>query len=433
MTAAPSSRRRAVVVMLDGLRRDFVDAARMPNLAGLRQRATWFDAHRGVFPSVTRVSAASVATGCRPARHGLAGNAVALVEDGRLAVHDVGPPEFVATKRRLTGRVLDRPTMAERLARHGGAVAISNVSPGAAYMLDPDGHGHVYHRAGSYGPGRTPLLGVDGLEISGDAAGDAEATRRFVDEVLTLRRPPLAILWLCEPDKTQHGAGLGGDAHARALAGADAEAGRVIAAVEALRAAGEDMLLVVGSDHGHETVAEVIDIDAELITAGLKTGAGSTDVVVAPNGTAALVYVDPAAADRTEAIGRFLSGRPWAGQVAGADGFAALGVPTGGHLAFAVSLAASTEPNAEGVPGLSRAVKPLEGKPDRLGAGQHGGLGRHEQSPVLIVDGAGFGPATVTAATSLVDIAPTILTHLGLSPDGMDGRPLQAIRTTGIS
>ncbi|MDR3495132.1 MAG: alkaline phosphatase family protein, partial [Ancalomicrobiaceae bacterium] len=379
-------RRRAVLVVLDGLRRDFVDAERMPNVTALRSRATWFDAHRGVFPSVTRVSSASIVTGCRPARHGLAGNAVALIEDGRLAVHDVGPPEFVATKRRLTGRVLDRPTLAERLVGHGGAMAISNVSPGAAYMLDPDGYGHVFHRAGSYGPGRVPLIGAEALAITGDGDGDDRATKRFIDDILVARRPSLAILWLCDPDKTQHEATLGDATHRAALAAADARAGRVIGAVAALRADGDDVLLIVGSDHGHETVEAVIDIEAELIAAGLKAGPGSSDVLVAPNGTAALVYIDPAAAERTEAIGGFLARQSWAGQVGGIADFDDLGVPAGGHLAFAVSLASSTEPNAEGIPGRSHAAKPLVGKSDRLGAGQHGGLGRHEQSPFLIAD-----------------------------------------------
>ena len=127
------------------------------------------------------------------------------------------------------------------------------------------------------------------------------------------------------------------------------------------------------------------------------------------------------------------SRRSAASSPAAAD-FAELGVPSGGGLAFAVSLSASTDANADGVPGLAHAVKPLAGKPDRLGAGQHGGLGRYEQSPVLIVEGAGFAPGAIVAdPTSIVDIAPTILTHLGLSPDGMDGRPLQTVRTTRIS
>ena len=42
-------------------------------------------------------------------------------------VHDVGKPEFVETMRRVTGKTLEVPTLAERLKDHGGAVILSNV------------------------------------------------------------------------------------------------------------------------------------------------------------------------------------------------------------------------------------------------------------------------------------------------------------------
>jgi len=41
----------------------------------------------------------------------------------------------------------------------------------------------------------------------------------------------------------------------------------------------DDILLLIGSDHGHQTVTGVIDIDEELVTAGLKESLESTDVV----------------------------------------------------------------------------------------------------------------------------------------------------------
>ena len=83
--------------------------------------------------------------------------------------------------------------------------------------------------------------------------------------------------------------------------------------------------------------------------------------------------------------------------------------------------------NEFGVPGLSLAAKSEGGKAERLGRGQHGGLGRYEQSPFLILDGARFVPGRIIAAlTSAIDIAPTILTHLGHAADALDGRPLQS-------
>jgi hypothetical protein len=422
-----TDKRRAVVLMLDGLRRDFVTPELMPRLSAFRAEASWGASHRSVFPSVTRVVSSSVATGCRPARHGLAGNTIALAENGALCLFDAGKPEFIADKQRLTGMALAMPTLAERLAPHGGVVVFNNVSPGAAYLHDPLGHGHVYHRAGSFGPGRVEIADERALAIAGDLDGDAALVARFTTEAIEEGRPALALAWLGHPDTTQHDCPLGSPQHHAALRRADAHAGAVIDAVDAARGRGEDILLLVGSDHGHQTVSGVVDIVGELVAAGLKEGPDSTDVVVAPNGTAALVYLDPAQADRAARLGTFLADRPWVGRLIAPVDFDAFGVPAGGHLAFAVAMAADDEAvNEYGVPGLSLAAKPPGGKPDRLGCGQHGGLGRYEQSPVLMLDGAGFeAGAEFADATSAIDLAPTILAFLGHAADGLDGRPLQ--------
>lgn len=419
--------RRVVAVILDGLRRDFVTPELMPNLAGLRARATWFDGHRSVFPSCTRVVSSSFATGCLPVRHGLAGNTICLLDQGRLTLHDVGKPEFIDNKRRLTGNVLARPTLAERLAGRGGVIVFNNVSPGAAYMHDPDGHGFVYHRAGSFGPGRAPIRGEGALDVTPDAAGDLKATERFASEVVLERRPDFALLWTAEPDTSQHALALGSEAHHQVLAKADRHVGLVLRSVEQARGSGEDVLFLVGSDHGHETVTEVVDIAGELIGAGLKADAASDDVMVAPNGTAALIYVDSALGDRIPQIDRFLRAQVWAGQVFAADDLeSGAGLPLGGGLAFAVAMAADEGLNPHGVPGRSFAAKPVAGKGDRIGFGQHGGLGRYEQSPVLIIEGDGFdGGRSVATRSSAVDIAPTVLRFLGLPFEQLDGRPLQ--------
>jgi hypothetical protein len=303
--------RRVVVAVLDGLRRDLITETHMPALARFAQRSQTFAAHRSMFPSATRVVSASFATGCTPARHELAGNTLALLEEGRLVYHDAGHPDFLQHKRRATGRSLAAPTLAERVAPHGGMILFSNVSPGAAYAHDPDGHGFIYHRAGSFGPGRKPLDGAQALKVGQDAAGETAMTRRFIDEALFERKPPLAILWMGEPDATQHVVPLGSPQHLAVLAQADANAARVIEAVDRLRDKGEEVLLILCSDHGHQTVSRVVDVEAELVAAGLKASLESRDVVTPTSGTSTLVYVHPEHAARTEAIGAFLAERDW--------------------------------------------------------------------------------------------------------------------------
>jgi len=105
---------------------------------------------------------------------------------------------------------------------------------------------------------------------------------------------------------------------------------------------------------------------------------------------------------------------------------AAIGQSGARGLALFISMASDDAENAFGVRGRSYAAKPLFGKPDRLGCGQHGGLGAYEQSPVLMIEGSGFASGEMRdSPSSLIDIAPTILSFLQLPADGMDGRPLQ--------
>ena len=416
---------QVVIVICDSLRADLITVTDAPFLTELGQRSARFANHASVFPSTTRTSAASIATGCLPARHGLLGNTMALDEGEGLVCLSVGKPDFRDRLHAATGRTLHMPTLAERVSRAGeNAIAISNVSPGAAYFLDPDGYGWVYNPAGSFGPGRRPLPVEEGLGISKGAAGDAAATERFCEEVLRRRTPAIALLWLSEPDYTGHHTPLGSPAHRAAIASADANVQRVAETVSKLDPTGERILFIVGSDHGMETVDETIDLDRLLIAAGLKRGPASSDVVVAPNGSAALLYfTDPAGALVGE-VARFLETQDWVGRTFVGPGLGSAGLPTGSAMQIALTLKPDERANLHGVPGHSHIVRDWLEPKDCTGFGQHGGLGRNEQSPFLFISGGGFAPGTHHGRSSLIDIAPTALRHLGLPATEMDGTGL---------
>jgi len=417
--------KRAVIVICDSLRRDLISAADAPFLTELGQRSARFVNHSGVFPSTTRTSAASIATGCLPARHGLLGNTMALDEGDGLVCLSVGAPDFRDRLHRATGRTLHKQTMAERLARSGEtAIAFSNVSPGAAYFLDPDGHGWVYNAAGSFGPGRRPLPDAEGLAVAKGDAGDTAVTERFCAEVLRERAPALALLWLSEPDYTGHHTPLGSPAHRAAIASADRNVRRVAETVARLDPRGEDILFVVGSDHGMESVDQTIDLDALLVAAGLKQAPGSSEVVVAPNGTAAMVYFAKPESPLVGEVARFLKTEPWVGQVFTGGALSDIGLPTGSAARVAITLKADGRANPHGVSGHSHIVRDFAGAKDITGFGQHGGLGANEQRPFLFLHGGGFASGSYRQRSSLIDIAPTVLHHLGLAADGLDGRPL---------
>jgi len=418
--------KRAVIVICDSLRADLITPSDTPFLVELSERAVRFAAHRSVFPSTTRASAASIATGCLPARHGLLGNTMALDEGEGLVCRSAGHPDFPDRMRRATGRTLHVPTLAERLRRHGEiSVSCANVSPGPAYFQDPDGHGYVYHAAGSYGPGRLPVDDPASAALKKGFAGDRAMTERFCAEILEERAPALAIMWLSEPDYTGHHSPLGSPEHRSAIAGADQCARQVFETVRRLDPSGNDILFVTGSDHGMETITRAVDLDALLVGAGLKRAADSRDVVVAPNGTAATLYFADPDGDLVKRVAGFLAGEDWVGEVFVGDRLAAVGLPTNSAMRVAVTLAGEDKANPHGVRGYCPIVQDPADSESKIGFGQHGGLGPNEQRPFLMVEGGGFAAGLRREPTSLIDIAPTVLRHLHLDHDDMDGRALR--------
>jgi len=82
--------RAAMVVVLDGMRRDYFDryAAQMPTLSALRQRSAWFSqAQVNAAPSNTAVGHSTIATGADPRVHGITGTNI--YDRRRHARHDL--------------------------------------------------------------------------------------------------------------------------------------------------------------------------------------------------------------------------------------------------------------------------------------------------------------------------------------------------------
>ncbi|MEO1093182.1 MAG: alkaline phosphatase family protein, partial [Pseudomonadota bacterium] len=279
---------RVVIVICDGHRDDFVRPDLCPTIARASRSGRRFRNHKGIYPSATRASVASFATGCWPGAHGLAGNTLALDEGDGLALYDAGHPSIFDALRRVHGRPLRRPTTSARVVDAAGkgvaSLIVSNGSPGAARFHDPLHHGKLLNRAGSFAPGGATI--ETPVAISGRGAdADRAAAILFCDALLSDPRIIYAVLWLCEPDTTMHETELGSADHHAAIAAADACVGLVVDTVAELQERGDDVLLLVGSDHGQETVAEAIPVEQLLIDAGLKESRGSPELVVAPQGS----------------------------------------------------------------------------------------------------------------------------------------------------
>jgi arylsulfatase A-like enzyme len=428
---------RIIMVALDGMRPDMVDATTTPNLHALATEGTRFANARSVFPSETRVATPSFITGCRPGAHGMVANTVfdASVAPDRLLRTKL--VEDVLAMAAGAESPLQRPSLAERLAPFGLRFAlVSAGTAGAARLLHPAAERldsfrwNVEDTEGATAAavrdalGPTPEAGVPNTPRV-DFAG-----RVLLEHVLPSLRPDVALLWLSEPDVSFHWGGLRAPHTLAALAAADAVLGRIRAWRDAQPDA-DDIAIIVLSDHGHVTGRGKRSLREELCRAGFRAGTGMApdiDVVVAPAAAPGLWLRDAALAPQ---IADFLASQPWAGPLLARDPsilregraapLALLGSAHARSADLVATFAGDEGADEWGMPGFA----PFDAPDVPEGGGMHGGLHRAELATVLVMQGGPFRRGAVAQeAADLTDIVPTVLHILGLPGEGMEGRPL---------
>jgi arylsulfatase A-like enzyme len=448
--------RLILVFVVDGLRPDAITAVDTPTLSRLRAEGVDFTDGHAVFPTVTRVNAASLVTGMQPARHGLLGNRVYVpgVNPGRALGTD-DHRNLLALEAAAGGRLLLVPTLAERLHAHGlRFVGVSSGSTGSAWLLDPRaaaGVGALVN--GDFEPGRTVAYPADVnaaiLARFGAAPRKGGATDRYDasvawtqqvlrEYVLPELAPTVVVDWLTEPDHSQHGLGVGAPSAREAIGADDREIARVLETVDALGLGGSTDVFVV-SDHGFTANTGGVDVAGELIAAGLKASRDSDDVVLASSSQAVALHVEGRAAERIARLARFVQSRDWGGALftAGRGADDPRGVVDGTfslRLVHAdsgergadllLTFPWTSESNAFGVPGTDLADVSGGGAPL---AGDHGSMSPWNVRNTFLAWGPDFKKgATVPAPAGNVDVTPTILALLGLAvSDGLDGRVLR--------
>src|SRR5262245_33268681 len=455
----PAGNRVVIVFVVDGLRPDAVTAEDTPTLFRLRAEGVDFAASHAVFPTVTRVNAAALATGTQPGTNGIVGNRmhVAAVNPGR--AFDTGDyRNLLQLGHTAGGRPVLAPTLAERLHAHGRRlVAVSSGSTGSAFLLNPHstaGIGALVN--GYFVPGQTVAYPAKESEAILDRFGPAPpkgradryddavawALRVLREHVLPELQPDVVLNWLTEPDHSQHRLGVGSPSAREALRRADAEIARVLATLDQLGLTAAADVLVV-SDHGFTTNTAGIDVAGELIDAGLKASPDSRDVVLASSGQAVGLHVEGHDGDLIARLARFVQTRDWGGVVF-SPGLAS-GQPHGSvagtfslELVHAVNgergpdllvtFPWTSRPNAFGIPGTDLAD--VSGGA-HLYASDHGSMSPWNVRNTLLAWGVDFKRGvTVRAPASNVDVAPTILALLDLGEASeFDGRALhEALR-----
>lgn len=444
-----------ILVVFDGLQPAQVTPELMPNLSRLASEGVTCSNHHAVFPTVTRANVASIVTGHLPGAHGLTANTLLIPEfDPHRAFGALEPTLSEVAARHP---VLLQPTLGDILHEQSlEYIAVGAGTSGNAYLQNPNaetGGGATIH------PDFTLPRSLN-AEIIGrfgqwpDRRGpSAPKMARVVDVVtryvLEERQPAVAMMWLSEPDVSQHSHGVGSPEALDAIREADRQFGRLLDWLEQEgRAAETDV--IVASDHGYSTISEVIDVEAELRRAGFpRFHRGEPGgVAVAPNGGAVLFYVTDnilgtsesrfhrGSSSQSARLAEWLMGQPWcgpllasgaAGDIEGSLPASLVGLDGLRAPALTMSFAWNSEVNTSGYAGhaYSTSLGP--------GQGQHGSMSPHETRNVMFARGPSFRQSAVVATpTGNADIAPTILRLLGLpGGEAMAGRVLTETLKSG--
>ena len=428
----PSSGNRHLLLVLDGLRPDYVTQDVMPNLHALGQRGVTFTNHHAVYPTVTRVNASSISTGAYPERHGILGNSVFFPRVDANRFLDTGQrTNLERIQRDQDGVLLTAATLGETLRANGKKMlAVGSGTTGAVFLLNHTvSGGAILHTEYALpAPLHDRMVAEFGPAPAEGRPNDAR-NRRAVDAFLRIGLPvvdpAVTVMWLSDPDTTAHALGMGHPTTVEALRRLDRE---VLNIQNGLRAAGlfDVYNIWVTSDHGFatHTGAPAVRALLEPFAAPLSDGSprvvhGETAIYVR-DGDRQTVRQIVRALQSTTGVGAIFTQPGRRGSLLGSfEGTLSFDAARGGHSRTGDILYSpdwSDAANEHGVAGTSASN----------GVAGHGSSSPFEIHNTLLAAGPDIAQqATVTIASGNVDFAPTFLQMLGLPvPSSMQGRPL---------
>jgi arylsulfatase A-like enzyme len=327
-TRTSGQARLILVFVLDGLRPEAITPDDTPNLFRLRQEGVNYLNGHAVFPTVTRVNAAAIATGAYPATNGIVSNFMYVPEVNWARAFSTGDFRSLLTLDEVSsGRLVSVETLGEVLQKYDMRLAVvSSGSPGTSLLLNPRAVRGVgvlvngYFEPGvltAFPPavnaailtrfGAAPAKGgaLDPLHTAVDWAEGV--LREFV---LPELHPDVVFNWLTEPDHMQHAFGAGSLESRQMLQNDDRHIGLLLEQLHSLGFTDRTDIFVV-SDHGFSCNTFGVNVRQDLLNAGLKAASDSDDVVVASCDQAILLHVKDRHLGRITQIVEFLQAQEW--------------------------------------------------------------------------------------------------------------------------
>jgi len=446
-----AAERKVVLVVWDGMRPDFITPEITPNLSRLVAEGVFFAHHHPVYLSSTEVNGTALATGSWPAHSGIIAN-----NDFRPAIDpqnmiETQVPAVVRKGDEVSGgHYLGRPTVAELLHAKGLRTAIAGAKQVAllhdrSLRADSPGVSPLLYQGetlpSNIGSSLAQTLGKlpDVSARDDKIARDAWTTRALIGELWKTEVPSYSLLWLSEPDNSQHAAGPGSPQSIDAIKSSDANLGLVLGELER-RGLRETTDVFVVSDHGFSTIERKVDLVVELSMGGFQSkrvalgGLKTGEVMVVSNGGSSLFYVGGHDVEVIARLTAFLQQQNWAGVVfsrtpaEGTFPLSEVRIDSPQAPDLVVSLRWTHGKSVFGIPGLQ--ASDLSASSRKIG--NHASLSPYDLHNSLVAAGPDIcRGVTDTSPSGNTDLAPTILWILGLKDEaaGMDGRVLSEALT----
>ena len=441
----PNESRHVVIVVWDGMRPDFVSEQNTPALWKLAREGVTFRNHHAVYPSATMVNGTAMVTGVYPGRNGITANHVYRPDIDPHHAVDVELLPVVNKGDDLSGgKYISVPTVAELVQRAGGGTVIAAAKT-VGLLLD--------RKAGTNSGAKRSLTLFAGKSLPADLLSsiseklgpfpsahlqqDIWTTKALTDVLWKDGLPALSVLWLGEPDLTQHESAPGAPAALAAIKSADENLAAVLAALDQGNARGTTDVFVV-SDHGFSTIERSIDLRKILNDAGFTTKTEFTDepkpgdIMLAGNGGCVLFYVTGHDEKIIRRLVEFLQQSDFAGVIftkhpmEGTFSLDQAKIANDRSPDVVMSFRWKDQKNQFGVSGMINADWQRA-----AGQGTHATLSPFDMHNTLIAAGPDFKRGEVDDLSSgNVDLAPTVLQILGIrTPEKMDGRILSEAMT----
>jgi arylsulfatase A-like enzyme len=436
---AQAPRHTQLLLIVDGLRPDYITQAVMPRLLALGERGIVFTAHHSVFPTVTRVNASSISTGSYPESHGVMGNTIYSEKTFPNKGLNTSDHEQLLQMERAEGRLQTAATLGAALQAAGRRfLVISAGSPGSALLLNhPVYNGAVINPEFIDPPSLAPTV-VAAVGTGPDEAVPNNVRNRWaVDAYLSLGlgdlKSDVTAIWFGDPDATAHQKGIGSETTVQALKYVDAEIGRI---EDTLRSRGlfSSTNIIVASDHGFSTHTGTLQLAQAVAKYSRPAPDGGRDIVVTEG---AINFRGPVDEARVREVVADLQARPEVGAIFTRP--ARPGSPQGivpGTLSYSVAKWSHPRASAIMISGNWTEEKNAAGFPGKTtqgGVAGHGTSSPYDIHNILMAAGPEFRThATSAVPTSNADLAPTLLRLLGMAvPRGMTGRPIEEGFLTG--